>query len=72
MRRRRPGEGADLPPELVAFDPADWWVDDLEDPIQVEYARIRWFVACKVYRQGGDWQAYMRPPEWLTANPPDP
>lgn len=72
MRRRRPDEGADLPPELAVFDPAGWWVDDLKDSAQVGYARIRWSVACKVFREGGDWRAHMQPPQWLASPSPRP
>lgn len=63
-RRIRPPARADYPPPLDAFDPADWWVDDLEDPLQVGYARIRWGVARRVYREGGDWEAHLEPPVW--------
>ena len=65
-RRVRLPSGDDYPSPLDEFDPADWWVDDLKDPLEVGYARIRWSVARRVWREGGDWKAHLQPPEWWT------
>ncbi|MEV7501536.1 hypothetical protein ACOZGD_11070 [Streptomyces murinus] len=66
MRRRRPNpETAGYPPPLDVFDPADWWVSDLEDPLEVGYARIRWQVARRAYTEGRDWEAHLQPPAWV-------
>lgn len=51
-----------FPPPLDVFDPADWWVDDLEDFAEVQYARIRWVVARRAYQAGEDWTAHLQPP----------
>ncbi len=37
---------------------------DLDDPLEVGYARIRWSVARRVYQEGGDWEAHLQPPVW--------
>lgn len=71
MRRRRPDpEAAGYPPPLDVFDPADWWVSDLEDRLQVEYARITWHVARRACRQGWDWKSYLQPPTWMESELP--
>ncbi|MGW3727317.1 hypothetical protein [Streptomyces sp. NPDC000851] len=73
MRRRRPDPaGTGYPPPLDAFDPVDWWVGDLEDDLEVQYARIRWGVARRVYGEGGDWEAHLQPPAWLQPESPRP
>ncbi|MFF7973834.1 hypothetical protein [Streptomyces sp. NPDC007905] len=65
MKRRLPEPDAvGYPPPLDTFDPADWWVSDLEDVLEVGYARIRWSAARRVYREGGDWQSHLQPPVW--------
>ncbi|MEE1819334.1 hypothetical protein PUR59_30510 [Streptomyces sp. SP18ES09] len=67
MRRRRPDPAEDsFPARLAEFDIGDWWVTDAEDPIEAGYARIRWFVARRVYLEGGDWEAHLLPPVWRT------
>lgn len=72
MRRRTPEESAGLPSQLAEFDVADWWVVDVEDPIEVQYARIRWGVARRAYLAGEDWQACLRPPPWWDLLDPKP
>ena len=54
-----------FPPQLAVFDVADWWVDDVEDPVEVQYARIRWGVARRDYLAGEDWRQHLEPPAWL-------
>ncbi|HEY6115421.1 MAG TPA: hypothetical protein VI172_05635 [Candidatus Dormibacteraeota bacterium] len=70
MRKRRPEGLADLPPELDVFDVNDWWVTDPEDPLELQYARIRWAVARRAYLAGEDWQSHLGPPAWWKS--PDP
>ncbi|AWT42819.1 MULTISPECIES: hypothetical protein [Streptomyces] len=73
MRRRRPDpEAAGYPPPLDVFDPSDWWVSDLEDYQQVQYARITWAAARRVYVEGGDWTSFLGPPVWLDPDSPRP
>lgn len=62
-RRRlaRPGE---FPPPLDVFNVADWWVRDPEDPLELQYARIRWSCARRAFEEGDDWQAHLGPPAW--------
>lgn len=71
-RRVRPRTGGDFPAPLAEFDPADWWVGDLEDPLEVGYARVLWHVARSAYTEGGDWEAHLQPPAWLQPESPRP
>ncbi|MFE2815326.1 hypothetical protein ACFXGG_33490 [Streptomyces nigra] len=67
MRRRLPQPDATgYPPPLDVFDPRDWWVSDLEEDLEVQYARIRWGVARRAYREGWpDWRSFLpSPPPW--------
>lgn len=73
MRRRRPDPATGgWPPPLDVFDPRDWWVDDLEDELQVGYARIGWGVARRAYREGWpDWRSFLpSPPPWAESPRP--
>jgi hypothetical protein len=54
------------PPQLAAFNVADWWVRDPEDELEVKYARIRWSCARRAYEQGEDWESHMGPPAWMS------
>lgn len=66
MRRRKPDPTPEnLPPVLAEFDPADWWVRDLEDPLEVGYARITWTAARRAYLEGGDWESFTLMPAWM-------
>lgn len=64
-RRRLPLPGS-FPPQLAEFDVNDWWVTDPADPIEVQYARIRWHVARKEFEEGGDWESHLEPPAWMS------
>lgn len=66
-RKYRPAP-AEFPPQLAEFNIDDWWVTDPEDPMEAEYARIKWAVARKVYAEGGDWESHLSPPVWWTPN----
>ncbi|MGW0750387.1 hypothetical protein [Streptomyces sp. NPDC002587] len=68
-RRRTRARFGEPPPELAAFDPADWWVDDLEDVLEVGYARIRWTIARRAWAAGEDVMPHLQPPAWRTAKP---
>lgn len=63
MRRRSlPTEA--MPDQLATFNPADWYVDDLEDDLEVDYARIRWSVARRAWAAGEDVTPYRQPAPW--------
>lgn len=64
MRRRKPDASLGYPPELAAFNGADWRVEDPEDPLQVGYARITWGCARRAYAAGEDWRSFLEPPVW--------
>ena len=73
MRRRRlDPTGADFPPQLAEFDIGDWWVRDPGDPTESGYARIRWWVARRMYLEGGDWESHLGPPAWWVPDDPKP
>ncbi|MFJ3290385.1 hypothetical protein ACIPMW_34475 [Streptomyces sp. NPDC086669] len=42
-------------------------MSDLEDVLAVEYARIHWQAARRVYVEGGDWSSFLQPPVWVQA-----
>lgn len=64
-RQHLPPPGS-FPPQLAEFDVNDWWVTDPEDPIEVQYARIRWGVARRDYLAGEDWESHLQPPAWMS------
>ncbi len=68
MRRRKPDESADFPSQLAEFNVNDWWVTDPDDPLEFQYARIRWSVARRDYLAGEDWQSHLQPPAWMQDN----
>lgn len=73
MRRRLPDpEVVGYPPQLAEFNVEDWWVVDVEDPTEVQYARIRWGVARRAYLAGEDWESCLQPPAWWPASDPAP
>jgi hypothetical protein len=65
VKRRSPDVSTvGYPAKLDVFDVADWYVTDPDDPIEEQYARIRWHIARKEFAEGGDWESHLLPPPW--------
>jgi hypothetical protein len=67
-RRLRSRSGG-VPDWLAVYRPQEW-AEDPGDELAVNYGRIRWAAARRVWLEGGDPEPYQQPPEWSPAESP--